>query len=179
MAVSVSRAICQKLEPRRAGHHQVPVAAVRHFLSHVWSQLLERTAGPFHFRFVLQPIVATVLAIRAGRHDARTHQPPYLACLFSDASQRRRLLLSGWTDVGRVAVIGVGMDALYQLIRFRWLYLRQALFVAFLLAVVPYCLMRGPVNRVASRRAPRRNLQDCSPKIKNPLGGNGIPMDKA
>ena len=121
------------------------------FLGHVWRQLLERAAGPFHLRFVLQPLVAAWAAIRAGRRDAMAHQPPYLAHLFTDASERRRLLLSGWKDVGMVAIVAVVIDTIYQLVLFHSFHLRQALFVAFLLAIVPYCLIRGPANRIASR----------------------------
>ena len=40
------------------------------------------------------------------------------------------------------------LDSAYQLIVFRWIYLGQAVIVAIILAVVPYVLLRGPVNRL-------------------------------
>jgi hypothetical protein len=51
--------------------------------------------------------------------------------------------------VGRVFVFAIVMDAAYQLIVFRWLYPVEALLVAVILALVPYLLIRGPVNRIA------------------------------
>jgi hypothetical protein len=37
-----------------------------------------------------------------------------------------------------------------QLIVFRWLYPREALLVATVLAILPCLVVRGPVNRIAS-----------------------------
>lgn len=121
-------------------------------LSRALDRLLERAVGPFHFRFLIQPLVALWLGIRAGLRDARAGHPPYLWHLFSNPSQRRNLFRSGWKDIGGVAVVGFVMDMIYQLVMFRWFYPRQALVVAFLLAIVPYVLVRGPAARVASRR---------------------------
>jgi hypothetical protein len=42
------------------------------------------------------------------------------------------------------------VDFVYQLIVFRRLYPVEAIDVAFLLAVVPYFVVRGPVDRFAS-----------------------------
>ena len=44
-------------------------------LSRAWNQLLSRPTGAFQFRFVLQPLVAVIIAIRAGMKDAREHRP--------------------------------------------------------------------------------------------------------
>jgi hypothetical protein len=43
------------------------------------------------------------------------------------------------------------IDGIYQLIVQRWIYPVEILIVAFLLAVVPYVLIRGPVNRLVRR----------------------------
>jgi hypothetical protein len=43
------------------------------------------------------------------------------------------------------------MDCIYQLIVQRWIYPLEIVIVAFLLAVVPYILIRGPLNRVVRR----------------------------
>ena len=37
-----------------------------------------RLAGPGRFRFVLQPLITTLLGIRSGLADARAGRPPYL-----------------------------------------------------------------------------------------------------
>ena len=44
------------------------------------------------------------------------------------------------------------IDVVYQFIVFRWFYPGEALVVAFVLAIVPYLLVRGPVNRIARNR---------------------------
>jgi hypothetical protein len=122
-------------------------------LSRVWNQLLERTAGPFHFRFILQPLAASALAIRAGLNDAKTHQAPYLWHMLSVPSERSALIRSGWKDIGKVLTMALVLDGIYQLIMFRWFYPVEALIVAFVLGIFPYALIRGPVARIARRHA--------------------------
>jgi len=50
--------------------------------------------------------------------------------------------------------VALAIDVIYQLVVLRWIYPGETLLVAFLLACVPYLLIRGPVNRIA--RMPRR-----------------------
>ncbi len=38
----------------------------------IWHQLVERTDAPMRFRFILQPLMAAIVAIRDGCNDART-----------------------------------------------------------------------------------------------------------
>jgi len=122
------------------------------YLSRVWEQLAGRLEGPFAFRFVLQPLVATILAIRAGVADAQDHRAPYLWSVLSDPAERPQLIREGIKDVLRVFVFAVALDVIYQVIVFRWVYPLQSLVVAALLAFVPYILIRGPVTRLKSRR---------------------------
>jgi hypothetical protein len=46
---------------------------VRH---RVWEQLIARPTGPMAFRFILQPIMAAIAALRDGVNDARSGRPP-------------------------------------------------------------------------------------------------------
>ena len=124
-------------------------------LIHSWEHLLDLSTGPLSFRFILQPLVAIVIAIRAGVKDARTFRPPYLVGLFSLPSERRALIRSTMKDLGRLYIVAVAMDCVYQVIALRWIYPLQALVVGFLLAVIPYALIRGLANRIASRLARR------------------------
>ena len=123
----------------------------------VIENILSRPSGPLSLRFVMQPIVSCLLAIRAGLKDAREGQPPYLWSVVSDPSARRRLLQSWWRDAGRLSLMALGLDTIYQLVEFRWIYPLEALIVAFFLAVVPYALIRGPVTRIARSRPVVRN----------------------
>ena len=59
-------------------------------------------------------------------------------------------------DIGRLFILAVVLDCLYQLLEFRWVYPIQALIIGFVLAIVPYILIRGPANRLANRRVARR-----------------------
>jgi hypothetical protein len=111
----------------------------------------ERFSGPMNFRLLLQPLVATVLAVRAGLKDARENRPPYFSTLISDRSQRRGLLLEGWKSVAKVFVMAVIIDLVYQYLVDGSIRVLEALGIAAILAIVPYVLFRGPVNRLASR----------------------------
>ena len=120
-------------------------------LTRTIEQLLGRSSGPLHFRLVMQPVVATIIAVKAGLRDAREGQPPFLWTLATDASRRKRLIQSGWRDIGRMFTIAFLMDTAYQLFILRAFYPLQALIVAIGVAVVPYTLLRGIVTRVARR----------------------------
>jgi hypothetical protein len=43
------------------------------------------------------------------------------------------------------------LDAVYQYIALRWFYPGEAVLVAIILAIIPYLLVRGPVDRIARR----------------------------
>jgi hypothetical protein len=121
------------------------------FLVGAMEQLVARLSGLFHFRFVMQPLVAIVIAVRAGLRDAAAHQPAYLWAIVSDASSRRLRLASGWKDIGRVAIIALMLDSAFQLVVFRWIYPLQAIIIACTLAIIPYLIIRGPTARIARR----------------------------
>ena len=112
--------------------------------------LMGRTTGPLTLRLILQPTVATVLAIRSGLADARAGRPPYFWSMLNDPERRRELLRNGWKSVGKLFVMAMVLDGIYQVIEFRWIYIGQAIVVAFVLAIVPYVIVRGLVTRLAS-----------------------------
>jgi len=61
------------------------------------------------------------------------------------------MLRDGWKSVGNVFLFAVVMDAAYQIIALHWFYPLEALVVAVTLAIIPYLLIRGPVNRLTER----------------------------
>src|SRR5688572_20215828 len=111
-----------------------------------------RVTGPMSFRLVLQPAVAVLLAVRAGLHDARTGRPPYAGPIFGDPAHRADLLRDCWKAIAKVFMMAIAIDLIYQVVVLRWIYPLEAAFVAFLLACVPYLLVRGPVDRLLRRR---------------------------
>jgi hypothetical protein len=119
------------------------------FLSRMWDMLIGREHGPLTFRLIIQPMVAVLLAIRAGLRDARAGRPPHAWTIVTDPIHRRELLRESWHDVARLFVVAVIIDMVYELIVFRWIYPGQALIVATILAFPSYLLLRGPANRIA------------------------------
>jgi hypothetical protein len=61
------------------------------------------------------------------------------------------MVKSGWKGVGKVFILAIVLDAIYQIIEMRWVYPGEAVLVAIILAIIPYLLFRGPVNRIARR----------------------------
>jgi hypothetical protein len=61
---------------------------------------------------------------------------------------RQNLLRSG-KDIRTPFFVALTLDAIYQTITHEAIYLVELLLTGTLLAVVPYLLVRGPVNRLA------------------------------
>jgi len=118
----------------------------------VGEQLMARVSGPMHFRLVLQPVMAAVLAVIAGLKDARTGKPPYFWSLLYDPAHRKEMVRDGWKSVGRVFILALILDAIYQGIVLHFFYLGEAIIVAIVLAIVPYLILRGIVTRLARKR---------------------------
>ncbi len=116
----------------------------------LWEMLIGRIEGPLTLRLALQPAMATFFAVRAGLKDARDGRPAYLWKVFTNPAKRYELLHHGWKDIRMVFIMAVLLDSVYQGIEFHWIYLGQAVLVAIILAIVPYVLIRGPVNRLVS-----------------------------
>ena len=119
----------------------------------IWQRALEnlfgRLDGPLHFRIVLQPVMATILAIIGGIKDAKLGKPPYLWGLFSGPEYRKEFLQDGWKHAGRIFMVAIVLELIYQPLVLHAFYPGEMLIVAFVLAIVPYILVRGPVNRIA------------------------------
>ena len=118
----------------------------------IGSQLIARVSGPMKFRLVLQPCMAAFFAVRAGLADARAGKPPYFWGLLSDRGQRAAMLKDGWKSVGRVFILALVLDAVYQIIVIRFVYPGEMIIVAFVLAIVPYLIVRGLVTRLARKK---------------------------
>jgi len=127
------------------------------FLSTYWADFIDRFDGPLHFRLVVQPLMAILFAVRDGSRDAREGRSAYLWTLITDPAQRRYLLESGWKGVSKVFVLAFVLDVIYQFVEWRGLKPLQALLTAIVLAVIPYAVLRGPVNRLMRMSQTRRS----------------------
>ena len=114
----------------------------------IWQNLMDRPGGPMTFRFILQPCMAAIAAIRDGFKDAKSGHPPYLWAMLSDGKRRWDLLGEGVIATARVLLLGIVMDAAYQWIVLRTFYPGEAAIMAIALAFIPYLVLRGPIERV-------------------------------
>jgi len=117
-----------------------------------FENLVGRIHGPMNFRLLLQPLMAIIFAIRDGRKDGHEGRLPYFWALFTERGHRKDLLRSGWKSVGKVFVIALILDGVYQFITVKWFYPGEAVATALLLAIVPYLMLRGLVNRFTGKR---------------------------
>jgi hypothetical protein len=108
------------------------------------------------FRFILQPSMAAITAIRDGLRDARAERSPYLWTILRQPQGRIGRLSEGLDATARIILHGLAMDVIYQITVFRMFYPVEALIIAILLAFVPYLLIRGLVVRMSHTGAAGR-----------------------
>lgn len=120
----------------------------------IWHNLIREPSGPLNFRFLLQPAVAIYLGIRSGLKDSRDGKPPFLWGVLVDRAHARwpELLRDAWQSISRLFLVAIALDCVYQIIVFHWIYPVEALVISTLLAILPYAFVRGPINRLVSRR---------------------------
>jgi hypothetical protein len=128
-------------------------------ITEIGSDLIGRLYGPFSFRFVLQPIMAAIFAVRYGVQDAKTGRPAYFWSVVANPAERGELLREGFHHMLRDIVLGAVMELLYEVIVFKAIQPLQLVVVVFGLAFVPYVILRGPVNRIARRWIGREKLR--------------------
>jgi len=120
---------------------------------------IQRLDGPLHFRFFVQPLMAILLAIRDGTRDAREGRSAYLWTVLTDSTQRRYLIEDGWKGISKVFILACLLDVIYEWIVWRSLTPLQMVLVAALLSVIPYALLRGPINRFMRTEQSRESHQ--------------------
>ena len=132
----------------------------------IWNNLLTRPSGPLGFRFILQPAMAAIVAIREGLYDARAGRSPFAWTIISNARERGGRLREGINATARILLLGLAMDTIYQIIVFKAFYPYEAVIIAVLLAFLPYLLIRGLASRIA------RKFLTNSEYPANPAGKN-------
>ncbi len=92
------------------------------FLVRVWNNLAGRLTGPMNFRLIVQPCVAIFFAVRSGLKDAREGRPAFFWDILSNPAGRRELIGEGWKDIGKIFLVAVTLDVIYQIIVHRWVF---------------------------------------------------------
>jgi hypothetical protein len=120
-------------------------------IKRVWYQLIERADAPMRFRFILQPLMAAIVAIREGLKEAQTGRSPFFWTMLGNPGERVQRLNEGLNATARIILLGLVMDAIYQVIVLQRFYPAEAVIVALLFAFVPYVIIRGAAARIARR----------------------------
>ena len=122
---------------------------IRAMFAVIWSEMISRTTGPLALRFLLQPLMASALAVRDGIRDANLNRTPYLAAIMTNPATRRGRTLEGLRAVSRVLSLSIAVDLIYQYMVLGAFRPIQALIIGVMLAFVPYLLVRGPAARIS------------------------------
>src|SRR4051794_19743750 len=117
----------------------------------IWRNVIDRPNGPLSFRFILQPSMAAIFAIRDGVRDTRVSRSPFFWTILWSPRERGGRLREGLNATARIILLGLAMDAIYQVLALQTFHPNEALIVALLLAFVPYLLIRGAVTRIAGK----------------------------
>lgn len=120
------------------------------FFSKFMENLGIRMDGPMKFRLYLQPAMSLIYAIIAGVRDAKSGSVPYLKGLIFSKGERKDLVKEGWKDIWKVFLLAIIMEVIFQLIVFKTVQPWEAIKVSIFLAIIPYIIFRGPVNRIVS-----------------------------
>ena len=62
------------------------------------------------------------------------------------------MVKDGWKSVGKVFVLAIILDVIYQIVATRFVYPGEAIITALLLAIVPYLILRGLVTRLVRKK---------------------------
>jgi hypothetical protein len=83
-------------------------------VARIRDDLVERPGTPMRFRLILQPLMATLVAIRDGLTDARTGRSPYFWTVLRDPRRRGKRVNEGLNQTARIILLAVVMDTIYQ-----------------------------------------------------------------
>jgi hypothetical protein len=79
-------------------------------LARSWRNIIARPGGPMTFRFILQPAMAGIIALRDGINDARFRRSPYLSAIIHGTDGRGSHLWEGVVATAKILILGIVMD---------------------------------------------------------------------
>ncbi len=106
-----------------------------------------RLVGPGRFRFIVQPLVATLLGIRDARRDSQAGRPRFLTAILFHAHLRGELVCGGLLTIANLLLMGILLDSISQWLILGDSYLGAALVVGPVLIVAPYTMARTLANQ--------------------------------
>jgi hypothetical protein len=107
-----------------------------------------RLDGPLHFRFISQPLMAAIFAVIDGVKAAKMGKAPYFWALVVSPGHRKELIKDGWKSVGKIFIVAMLLEVIYQVKVHHIDYGGYFLIAPFVLAILPYLILRGPINRL-------------------------------
>ncbi|MCB0726686.1 MAG: hypothetical protein R3A12_07345 [Ignavibacteria bacterium] len=132
------------------------------FISNFLNAVGIRHDGPMAFRLILQPVMSLIYAIVAGVRDAKAGRKPLIQALIFGNTKRSRkdILKEIWKDIGKVFILATVMEIIFEIIEFKTVHPLVVLRVSFYLAIVPYVIMRGPVERIVELFIKKKSNSD-------------------
>jgi hypothetical protein len=111
-----------------------------------------RLAGPFSFRFVLQPIVAIVLGVRDGIRDGRQGRPSFLLDFCRNPQRRKPHLQQVSRRLLLPLTVAIVLDGFVQFLLFGWIRVSGAVTAGPVLMGLPYIIARAVTSWIVCRR---------------------------
>jgi Na+/H+-translocating membrane pyrophosphatase len=121
-------------------------------LQEIMGRFLARLSGPLNFRFILQPVMAILLGIRDGLHDAKTGTPPVLLDLFEKPKGRKRQLRKALRNLLVPLLLAIVLDVVVQYLLFGWVRLIGAMTIGVMVMGLPYVIARTLTNWIVTWR---------------------------
>lgn len=118
----------------------------------VFERFVARLTGPMSLRFILQPIMAAILGIRAGIHDARQGTPPFFWSLRTRREGWEQLLKQALGQLAIPLIVAIVLDGVVQYMLFQKIRVLGAVILGTILMGLPYTFARGLANRIVSAR---------------------------
>jgi hypothetical protein len=107
-------------------------------------------SGPGHLRFIIQPIVAILLGLKAARLDVKAGRAPFILSLFRSAN-RRQIAEQALKQIAVPLAVATSLDAVLQYVIFGRVKVLSAFIIGAVLIAFPYALSRALGNRALRR----------------------------
>ncbi len=119
------------------------------FINNFLNNVGIRHEGPMSFRLYLQPAMSLIYAVIAGLKDAKAGKPPFVIDgLILGKTDRKQALKDLWKGVGKVFILAVIMEIIFEIIVYKTIHPLEVIRVSFFLAILPYLIFRGLVERI-------------------------------